>query len=293
MIAVLIFLNHLLQSNQLTTLFNLGFSILKVTKTVSIINLVFALIVLTILSPIGNILLDKYKKLDKKLNIENINVYNQILLKEEWDNDPDPNLREQRFIYIDVIDFNKNHMLSPMVLTLKNNIFYKRLECKSGSIRDGFWQLTQCIKYENHSSSTFAAYSFKTKVTKKNIINYIKPIYNVPIWQMPGIISTSEKLGMQTNPLKLHYYKQLFKPLLIILMALVPFFFFNANKKKIFNNIVDSLTIGFCIFLCINICTNILMHYINSAMMCNILPIAGYSLFTIYKLREKYRYPIT
>jgi lipopolysaccharide export system permease protein len=286
MLAVLLFVNHLLTTNQLTNLFNTGFSILLTIRAVILVNSVFGLLVLCVISPLGGILLNKYHILDNSLSKKNINIYSNILLKEELET-------KQRFIYINTLDIKNNLLENPIILTLKNNSFHSRVDCKFGVIQDGFWGLSDCMKYKKNSNTkALDHYQFNTSITQKNILNFINPIHNIPIWNVPSTISNAKNLGMQTNLLESYYYKQLFRPMLIVLISLIPFYFFKANKTKIAGNVIDTIILGFFFFLCANISVNILSRYINSAMICNILPILVCLFFTIFRLGQTYKYPI-
>ena len=284
--SVLAYLIWLIQTNQLINIFNSGFSILILVKLVVLVNLIYGLIILIIIAPLSSFLLSKHQDLEQYLNKEEYSkIYNNIIIKEELKS-------QQRFICIKKVDLDSNLLESVTILTIKDKFFDNKLECKSAKMGNQKWLLSSCISYSNNIITTISNLDFSTQITPKNISHYLRPIYNVSIWQMPIMIKAAEKLGAQTKILELYYYKQICRVFLTILISLIPFYFLKANKSQIFNHIVDTLVMGFFMFLGINILTNLLIHYINSAIMCNIIPVALCLFTTIIQIRHTCRYPI-
>jgi len=285
MLATLFFLSYLLKSNQITNIFNNGFSIIFIVKVVSFVNVIFGIVVLLFISTSGSVLVKKYEILEKKLNSGSSQFYSNLLIKDESSIVP-------RFIYIGRVNLKTNVLENAIVLTLKKNMFDNRLNCKEGVIADDFWQLSDCVQHTQDGSLEHKNYVLNTSLKVQDILNYSQQIYNVPFWSMPQIISSSEKLGMQTLLLELYYNKLLFRPIIIVLLGLMPFYFFKANKSKIWSNTIDTLVIGIVAFLCINIATNFLTQYIKSAIICNSLPVLCLAILIFARLKSSYKYPI-
>jgi lipopolysaccharide export system permease protein len=285
MITSLLFVNHLLKSNQLANLFGSGFSILLIIKVVCAVNLIFAIIVLFVLSPGGSILLHKYEKLEQLINSGATNFVDNLLLKEDG-------IYGQQFIYIERLNKKDASITNPIVMILQERIFASRINCKSGLLKQGCWQLADCVIYQNGAQQKQEHYLLNSQIRIDDILDYIEPIYNVPFWRIPGIINTSEKLGMPTITLELYYYKQLLRPLLIMIIGLVPFYFFKADKKKIFHNIIDTFIVGTTSFLCINLAISFLANDISSAIIASVLPVICFIIFTFNRLQQTYKYPI-
>ena len=284
--SVLAYLIWLIQTNQLINIFNSGFSIILLVRLLALVNMVLGLIVLTVVTPLGGILLGSFEDLERGLNQQgHSRIYKNVIMKEEY-------FDVQRFIYIQKVDLENNLLESVTVLTLKDKLFDNKLECQSAKISNEIWSLSNCQRYGNDSIAIVDNVDLVTKVTFENIWHFLSPIYNVPIWQIPSIISTAKTLGSQTKMLELHYYKQIFRVLLTAMISLAPFYFFKASKTQIFKNIVDTLVIVFFMFLGVNILTNILINYINSAIMCNIIPAALCLFVTVIQIRHTYMNPI-
>jgi lipopolysaccharide export system permease protein len=285
-LSVLMYLIWLIQTNQLINIFNSGFSIIFLVRLFVLVNLILGLIVLLIINPCGSILLGKFDDLEQSVSQAEITkTYNNVILKEEYQD-------VQNFIYIGKIDVTNNILKSITILTTKDKLFNNKLECESAKINNQKWSLSKCKNYQGNNVTLIQSTDFITKVTLKNIAHYLSPIYNIPIWQIPSTIQAARALGSQTKVLEMHYYKQLFRILLTILISLVPFYSFKVDKSQIFKNIVDSLVIIFVMFLGVNILTNILINYINSAIMCNIIPVALCLIITIIQIRHTYINPI-
>jgi lipopolysaccharide export system permease protein len=242
-------------------------------------------VVLLFISSFGSVLLHKYEVLEKTLHSGASSSYSNLLIK-------DADVGGQKFVYIGKIDLKTHALENAIILTLKHNAFYNRLNCKSGFIDKGFWRLSDCTEYRQDESFSHENYVLYTNLKAQDILNYSQEMYNVPFWSMPQIIASSEKLGMQTILLELYYYKQLFRPIVIVLLGLLPFYFFRANKSKILSNTIDSLIIGIISFLCVHIATNFLVQYIKSAIICNSLPILCLMLIIAARLKNSYKYPI-
>jgi lipopolysaccharide export LptBFGC system permease protein LptF len=285
-LSVLAYLIWLIQTNQLINIFNSGFSIILLVRLLALVNLALGLIVLTIVTPLGGILLGRFEDLERGINQQgHLRIYKNILIKEE-------SFDVQRFIYIQKVDLANNLLESVTILTLKGKLFDNKLECQSAKISNEKWSLSDCQRYSNNVITIVDNVDLVTKVTFENIWYFLSPVYNVPIWQIPSIINAAKTLGSQTKMLELHYYKQIFRVLLTAMISLAPFYFFKASKAQIFKNIVDTLVIVFFMFLGVNILTNILINYINSAIMCNIIPAALCLFVTVVQIRHTYMNPI-
>jgi lipopolysaccharide export LptBFGC system permease protein LptF len=219
------------------------------------------------------------------LNSGSSQFYSNLLIKDKFSSDP-------RFIYIGRINLKTNVVENAIILTLKQNMFNNRLNCREGVVADGYWHLSDCILYTQEGSAGYKSYVLQTSLKVQDILNYSQQIYNVPFWSMPQIISSSEKLGMQTLLLEIYYNKLLLRPIIIVLLGLMPFYFFKAEKSKIWSNTIDSLVVGVIAFLCINIATNFLTQYIKSAIICNSLPILFLAMLIAMRLKSSYKYPI-
>ena len=285
LLATTTFINYLLKTNQLSNILNSGLSIRIVIKALTIINLIFALISLLLISPLGSVMLRQYELLEKKITQNTINSAHNLLLKESY-------LDQQRFSYISSINFKNGQMQNIEIFILHDNTFTSRLSCEGVMMKKGMWRLENCTEYGVNKEQKWRYYDLRTKITKANIISYTMQMHNTIFWFLPSLINTSAKLGMQVKQIELYYYKQLLRPVIIILLGLLPFCLFKVDRNKIFYNLIDSIVLGLLVFLCMNISVSFIMRYIPWPWVASILPIAGFSVLILFLWHRSNNYQL-
>ena len=285
LLSTLFLLNKFTSTNQLSNIFSSGFSVMLIAKITSFVNLIFGLIILFCIGPLGSLLLYKYEAFEKKLTYTH-HLAEHLILKESIS-------QENRFIYIEKINFNTKIIENVTFLILQNDMFANRLNCKTAVINNYHWQLQNCTKSDiNNKTQNIAFFDFNTKLNVRALQDYFLPIYSMPFWKMPKIIRTTKQLGIKTQALELSYYKQLLRPIFILLIGLVPFYFFRARRDHMSQSILDSIISGGILMFCSSIVTNFLTQHINSSVICNLIPIILLLLLSTIKLWDTYKHPI-
>ncbi len=283
LLAATVFINILLKSGQLGNIFSSGLSIAFVIKILCVVNLLVGVILLLVFSPISSIMLKNYQQLEGQLTHKISGIYYNVLLKERLDGG-------QRFLRLAGFDVQSGVMRDVMILNLDNDGLDSSFNCKSGKISEGQLNLTDCAKYDSTGLLELANYTLKTNIKPQDVVEYNTEMYYSVFWRLPDLISSAKKCGLSTQLLELYYYKQLFKPLWIVLFGIMPFCFLRFDKNYIFRNIVDSALVGLVVFLCMNISVNFLIHYFNSAMLASFVPILVFALCNMMCLIKKYKY---
>jgi lipopolysaccharide export system permease protein len=202
-------------------------------------------------------------------------------------------LDEKRVIIARSVDITTRTLSDLTILfTDKDNNFLSRIDAKSGVLKDGELLLHQVRIFTNdHPSPEREFLSVKTALSIGRFTEGFVSPEHVSFWQLRGLIDKLKQNGMSVSRYQIYYYKQLFKPLMVVAAALMATCFTSMRQYR--NSGVKSLAIGigvgFAIYLLSEICVALLTYRGLDpafAALCPILTIVLISNFVILHLHE-------
>lgn len=272
MLSVLWLSNNLIKQNEFIIFLNNGISIRRIIKYIVCINLCFSMFLLVFVSPISSIYLAQYDRTIDSLRGYDVSRDNLFF-----------RLNGNKFIHIESL---KHNLLSSVTIAeVENNDLKRTTYCSLGRIKQaGQWDLQDCDIKDESGQNHLDYYTLQTKVKKKDISYFEYSPYHLTIWHLPNLVTSLKKLGMPSSFAELYFYKQITRPLVVILLSLIPFFFFDLDKHKIWINSLLVIIASFASFLFLSVIANILTHYTNSAILCSIVPIAIFLFLILFRI---------
>ncbi|AVP87830.1 hypothetical protein phytr_9000 [Candidatus Phycorickettsia trachydisci] len=272
MLSVLWLVNNLVKQNEFIIFFNNCISIRRIIKYLVLINLCFSLFLLLFISPISSRYLAQYDQTIDYLRGYDVSRDNLFF-----------KLKGEKFIHIESL---RNNLLSGITIAeVQANDLKRTTFCSLGRIKQaGQWNLEDCDIKDGNVQTHQDNYILQTNVKKKDIRYFEYSPYHLPFWNLPNLVVSLQKLGMPSSFVELYFYKQITRPLVVILFSLMPFFFFDLEKHKIWLNSSYVIVASFTGFLFLSVIANILTHYTNSAVLCSIVPIAVFLFFILFRI---------
>ena len=272
-IAMLFFLRVLTKHNELVTIFCNGSSLWRVLSAPLMVGLLFGFIITYLIGPIGAYGLDKYEMLEAKILKKK---QNEILISSTGILFFEENKNSNHIVQAKTINFKNSELKDLMLLFInKDNKFLRRIDAKTAILKNKKFELMEAMEYTDEISQKHDLILIDTDLEIKDFLdNFISP-EKINIWRLNYVIEKMLKSGMPIINYQIYYFKQLFKPLMIIATIMLGSCFFSLktrdnSQNKIF---VGGLIIGFIIYSTIEIFSKMLAFGGFMPMLSILLPI--------------------
>ncbi len=133
-----------------------------------------------------------------------------------------------------------------------NGHFQQRIEAKSATLQQGFWQLEDARIYSNGKAPDVEeTYRLGTNLTLEQVRESFATPETVPFWQLPTYIEMADKAGLMAAGYRLQYQQLLARPFLLAAMVLLAasvslrFFRFGGVQKMV----LSGISAGFFLFV--------------------------------------------
>jgi lipopolysaccharide export system permease protein len=130
--------------------------------------------------------------------------------------------------------------------------FQQRIEAKSASLEQGYWQLEDARIYSGGKPPDVEeSYHLGTNLTLEQVRESFATPETVPFWQLPTYIRLADRAGLMAAGYRLQYYQLLARPFLLAAMVLLAasvslrFFRFGGVQKMVLSGIAA----GFLLFV--------------------------------------------
>ncbi len=285
-ISVAFLFRYLINNNELTSMRNIGYSIIDIFIPVAFAILTFGLFNLLILNPISSSFEKKY---DEILNKKNQNIYS-IRMSEDV-----MRIKNQysdmgiNYIEIKKIDVNKMSASNIKILQINENE-KKLIKAKEGIIIDKKFYLNQVsiFNIEDDFLTFTPNIILNLNFTKENIINSIINYKNIPFYEYFKHTNILKKFNLYSPEISLHYLSEILKPIFLVMLAFVVLGFSSKFKRNenFFKILFIAIFIGFLIFflkeIIFKLTISININFFLSYMIIFILPF----LIGLYKVLQ-------
>ncbi len=130
--------------------------------------------------------------------------------------------------------------------------FQARIEAKSASLEQGYWQLADARVYDSGNPPEVKdSYRIGTNLTLEQVRESFATPETVPFWELPNYIAMADRAGLGAAGYRLQYDQLLARPFLLAAMVLLAasvslrFFRFGGVQKMVLSGIAA----GFLLFV--------------------------------------------
>ncbi len=130
--------------------------------------------------------------------------------------------------------------------------FQARIEAKSASLEQGYWQLADARVYDSGNPPEVKdSYRLGTNLTLEQVRESFATPETVPFWELPNYIAMADRAGLGAAGYRLQYDQLLARPFLLAAMVLLAasvslrFFRFGGVQKMVLSGIAA----GFLLFV--------------------------------------------
>src|SRR5919107_1418112 len=114
----------------------------------------------------------------------------------------------------------------------EHGVFNERIEAREGVLRDGYWELKDArVLSASEEPQTFDTYLLASNLEASQVRQTFTPPESVPFWALGDTIAQTERSGLDATRYRLQHGVLLARPLLFIVMVIVPASCFTWRRK--------------------------------------------------------------
>lgn len=239
-IAMLFFLRNLTKNNELIVSLTSGIHIWQILITPIIATFILGIGFILILNPLGAKGLQKYDLLEAKLlnrrSTETIIFQSGLLFFEVYSD-------QNQIIQARSINMLEERLNNLTVLFIdSHNKFLKRIDAESAILKNNELQLRNVKVLNSEKRATYDTLNIPTNLSINNLVKNLALPETISVWELPNLIKQLSNSGIPVIDYQIYYYKQLFKPLMMIATLVLASCFINLNIRD--NSQEKTLIIG-------------------------------------------------
>lgn len=211
---------------------------------------VFGTVATTVYNPVSAVLHERSKRLEADMLGENMSAL-QSNTSGFW-------VRQKSADGAAIINANSSREQGAMlggvsIFTFdRDGHFQKRIEAKSATLQDGYWELDDARVYSSGEAPDIEdSYRLATNLTLEQVRESFATPETVPFWQLPTYIRMADRAGLGAAGYRLQYELLLARPFLlaamVMLAASVSLRFFRMGGVQ--KMVLSGITAGFLLFV--------------------------------------------
>ncbi len=100
--------------------------------------------------------------------------------------------------------------------------FKRRLEARSATLKDGFWELTRVTEFTPGADTVnHRVLSIPTDLDPAKLLDRFASTSTIGFWRLPEFIADTKRAGLDASRYQMHYHSLLAAPILFVAMALI------------------------------------------------------------------------
>ncbi|MFY9590227.1 LptF/LptG family permease [Rickettsia endosymbiont of Halotydeus destructor] len=281
-IAMLFFLKNLTKNNELITILSSGVHIWRILVIPVFTVLILGIGFTAILDPIGALGLQKYEVLETKLLKKRVNEVtvskSGLLVFESYQgNNHQKNnyQRNNQIIQTQSINLAARRLNNVTILLIgSDNSFLKRIDAKYAIAKEGSLDLNQVKVFTGTEHKNYDSLTIPTNLSIDHLAENFPAPEMVSIWKLPELIKQLLKSGVPVINYQIYYYKQLFKPIMMIATVILASCFISLRQRDNSQEkiLIIGLFVGFIVYSLSEILLKILAYNSLSLITAILLP---------------------
>lgn len=272
-LSVMIFLQRLTSKNEFIIILSSGVPIWRVFIVPLFMTFCFGILFVVVVSPLGSYGLRHYEKLEAKVTkraASNVIVAPSGIFFFEEDKDLHRVVQAKS-----ISPANKQLHDITVLLVNEQNQFVRRIDAPSANLDNGILQLNSPKIIEHDKVVDGEVLDLPTKLSVSALVKRFISPEAIPIWSLRPTINKLAKSGIPTTVYQIYYYKQIFKPIIMLAMACLACWFVSLNVRdnsgpKI---MVTGLVFGVVAYFLLEIILRVLAYSGFNPMLAVLLPV--------------------
>ncbi len=281
-ISCLLFFYSLTKSNELISIFNTGTSIWKILTPVIASAIIIGAISTCVVQPIGSILISKYEtieaKLLKKRSLQATISSSGVMIAEEYGH-------QRRIIVARSVNTTSKELGGLTILfTDHDNNFISRIDAESASLDNEEFLIRNLLSFDANTPAKHDAMIIPTSLSIERFIQGFVSPQHISFWDLHAMIAKLQAAGVPTARYQLYYYKQLFKPLMMMAVCFMATCFTDMRHSRTSGAraITLGLAIGFAVYLGSEIFIALLIRGGLGSAVSTLFPISAITLLSVF-----------
>ncbi len=265
---MLLFLQRLTKHNELIAILCSGLNLWNIIIPPVIISCIFGILFISIVNPIAALGMHKSELLKSKIKNQNIQdtiiSRSSLLFVEQYGNNT-------QIIRTKSIDIANKELHNVTILNISSDDHLERRIDATTAILNHNINL-QNVKILTDRGAEFAKeLVIPTKITIDSLLKSFSSPETVPIWYLPKLIKNFVAVGIPVAHYQIYYYKQLFKPILMVSAVIFAACFFTLNQRDGSHSMI--LTKGVFFSIVVYLLLEILIRILSYSTMTPVLAV--------------------
>jgi len=259
-VAMLFFIRRLTKYNELLTISISGIHIWRILMPAVCATFVFGIILIAVVNPIGIVGLKKYEILENKLTHKksiDLTLSQSGLLFFELYNE------EDRIIQSQAINIQQNKLTQLIILFVNsNNYLIKRIDAQNAFLKDNTFILNKVKIHTDDKLETYESLIIPTNLSINKLVSNLVSPEMISIWDLPNSITQLTKSGLPVTNYQIYYYKQLFKPIMMVATVIMASCFISLKQRDNSQGkiLIIAIFIGFTVYSLLEMLIKILAY---------------------------------
>lgn len=214
---------QLTRRHELVVVRSAGFSVWQFLAPLMAVALVVGLLNVTVVNPVGAMLLSKFERLENQY-LSNKKNYVTLLREGLWLRQIQDQGNEHVILHADRINLTEWELHDVMVLFFgPADELVRRIDAKKARLDNGMWTFETVISNYpgQREPEVLPLVALPTELTVKELEESFASPETLSFWELPGFIKTLESTGFDATPMRIHYQALLAQPLLFVAMILL------------------------------------------------------------------------
>lgn len=258
-VSMLFFLRQLTKYNELVIILCSGHHIWKIFIVPVVVTFLIGVIFVAVVNPIGTYGLQKYEKLERSLinkkHSDFIVTKSGILFFEEYRG-------TNRVIQAESINLATKELKEVTILFVgDDNSLLKRIDADNAILNDGNFRLFKLTVNVNDDSQEYDDLTIPTNLSMNEFTGRFISPEMISIWNVKSYINKFTKFGLPITNYKVHYYKLLFKPFIMVSVVVFASCFISLQQRTNSQTkvLIRGLIWGFVVYSLLEVLARILI----------------------------------
>lgn len=239
-----------------------GFSVWQFLTPVTGVAILFALAHMTIVNPVGAVLIGKFEEMERSYlskQENHIAVFREGLWLRQAILIESPGVEKEEtltsgYVILHASKVERREWVLQNVSVFyftDDNDFLQRIDAASAMLEKGQWVFRDAVIHGGGDDPVReSVYALPTNLTREEIEESFSSPQSMSFWKLPGYIATLEQTGFDPTRLRVYYQNLLAQPLLFAAMVLLAatFSMRPPRARGTFVMIMAGVFIGFIVF---------------------------------------------
>lgn len=230
-ISTILFLSSLSIHNELIVIVSNGTPVWRIFAVPIVMSFIFGIIIAAIINPLGAYAMREYERIEAKL--DNSPLHNNLIISKTDIYFSEKYQDTKRIIKAKSIDISTKSISDITIIGVDSkNELIQRIDASYAELDNNQFKVYNPLVTTLNKSFRLNELSLQTNLSLNSLIQRFTAQEMVSIWDLPELINKLVSSGLPILNYQIYFFKQLFKPLATLAMALLACWFLKFDNRN-------------------------------------------------------------